>query len=227
MPARIGPDPPLFETPLIELLREISGITPEPAGTHVRLDRHGVRSTQRLALDDVGGSLVAGLWPAELQPQARYLYADGRAGALLAAARAFGWKPAATPHLAFHTAPPSQRLYLDARVDVDEYARRWEGEDSGWIRQFFAPEVRGTLWPWLKQRGYATTADDDELEHFLLLLGRRGAHLRPGLRLLRIWDPAARRALGGAHELAAAVRQAVSGVLTAAGEPELPASSAR
>jgi hypothetical protein len=225
MPAELGPpDHPLYETPRPDLLREISGIAPEPAETHVRLDRYGVRSTQRLALGDVGGSLVAGLWPAELKPHAQYLYADGRAKALLAAAREFEWNPKANPHLAFHTARTRLRLYLEARVDVDEYARRWEEEDREWIGQFFAPEVRETLWPWLKRRGYATAGDDDELEQFLRVLGRRGAHLRPGLLLLRAWDPASQRALGGSHELAAAIRHAVNGVLTAAGEPELPAS---
>jgi hypothetical protein len=171
MSARIGHDPPLFETPHIDLLREISGITPEPAGTHVRLDRHGVRSTQRLALDDVGGSLLAGLWPAELKPQARYLYSHGRARALLAAARALDWSARPSPHLAFYTAHPQRRLYLEAQVEVDEYARRWAGEDGSWIRQYGAAEVRRTLWPWLKRRGYATAADDDELERFLLFSG--------------------------------------------------------
>ena len=67
-----------------------------------------------------------------------------------------------------------------------------------------------------------TGADDEELERFLLLLGRRAGHLRPGLRLVRTWDPAAQQALGGARELVAAVREAVNAVLKAAGEPELP-----
>jgi hypothetical protein len=226
MPARIGHDPPLFKTPHPDLLREITGITPEPDGAHVRLDP-GVRSTQRLALDDVGGSLVAGLWWAELKPQARYLYAGGRARALLAAAGALGWCATPNPHLAFYTAHPQQRLYLEARVDVDEYARRWEREDGQWIGQYSGPEVRRTLWPWLKQRGYATAADDEVLDRFLVLLGRRGAHLRPGLRLVRTWDPASQRALVGSDELAAAVRRAVNGVLVAPGEPELPVSLGR
>ena len=69
--------------------------------------------------------------------------------------------------------------------------------------------------------------DDDELERFLRLLGRRAAHLRPDLRLVRAWDSAAQRELGESREFAGAVRQAVNGVLTAAGEPELPAFSAR
>ena len=135
-------------------------------------------------------------------------------------------RPALSAGARAQTAPPSQRLYLDAGVDVDEYARRWQGEDRHWIGQYDAAEVRRTLWPWLMQRGYASALDEDELERFLALPGRRPVHLRPGLRLVRTWDPDARRAFGGSSELAAAVRDAVNGVLTAAGEPELPASSA-
>jgi hypothetical protein len=83
MTARIGADDlNLFETPLPDLLLQISGIEPEPPGVHVRLDTQShVRSTQRLALGDVGGSVVVGFWPAELKSQAEYLYAGGRARA--------------------------------------------------------------------------------------------------------------------------------------------------
>lgn len=228
MVARFGEGPDLFATPRAELLREVSGIKPEPAGKHVRLDIYArVRSTQRLALADRDDGVVAGLWPAELVPQARYLYAEGRASALIAAARALGWSVDARPHLAFHTSSPSQRLYLDPKVDVDEYARRWESADGGWIRQYPAQEVRHLLWPWLKERGYASAVDDELLEDFLAMLGRRGAHLRSGLRLLRLWNADAVRACGGPRELALAIRQAVNGVLEAASEPPLPVRSTR
>src|SRR5215204_3594870 len=85
-----------------------------------------------------------------------------------------------------HTAPPARRLYLDTRVDVDARA------PLGGVGQRVDRPVRRrrsapALWPWLKQRSYATGADDEELERFLLLLGRRAAHLRPGLRLVRTW----------------------------------------
>jgi hypothetical protein len=83
------------------------------------------------------------------------------------------------------------------------------------------------LWPWLKQRGYASALDAGALEDFLAILGRRRAHLRPGLRLLRRWDANEVEALGGSSELASAIRRAVDGVLGAAGEPPLPASSKR
>jgi hypothetical protein len=67
-------------------------------------------------------------------------------------------------------------------------------------------------------------ADDQVLEEFLVILGRRPAHLRPGLRLNRRWDADAVRALGDRRQLAVAVRRDVESVLGAAGEPALPAS---
>src|SRR5688572_1783827 len=107
MPARIGADDVgLFESPRPSLLREVSGIEPEPSGGHVLLDEHaGVRSAQRLALSDVGGGIVVALWPAELKPQAQYLYSDGRGRAMVEAARERSWDVWAVPHLAFFTSP--------------------------------------------------------------------------------------------------------------------------
>jgi hypothetical protein len=223
MAARLGPgDENLFETPVADLLREVSGIDPEPAGVHVRLDRHaGARSTQRLALGDVGGGLVAALWPAELKSQALYLYADGRAQALMAAARAEGWSVRPSPHLAFYTSSPTQRLYVETQIDTETYARRWEGSDGGWIAQYAANEVRDVLWPWLRERGYAAEADRAALEEFLRILGRRPAHLRPALRLHRRWDAEEVRKLRESGQLPAAVRDAVNRVLRAADEPIL------
>jgi hypothetical protein len=224
MPARLGAtDEHLFETPRPELLHEISGIEPEPSLIHVRLDEHGLRSIQRLALADVGGGILAALWPAELAPQARYLYGGHRGGALVQAARGEGWTVEASPHLAFFTAPPRQRLYLDPQVDVDEYVHRWEGPDAGWIGQYTAAEVRQELWPWLKERRYAAATDDEALQDFLAILGRRPAHLRPGLRLHRRWDAEAVRALDK-QQLVVSIRQAVNRVLTAADDFRLPAS---
>jgi hypothetical protein len=45
----------------------------------VLLESVGVRSTQRLALGEVGGGVVAFTWPGELVPQARHLYENKRA----------------------------------------------------------------------------------------------------------------------------------------------------
>ena len=229
MAARIGTDDVyLFETPRPELLREISGIEPEPIGTNVRLDDNaGVRSIQRLTLADIGGGVVAELCPAELFPQARYLYAEGRSAVLISAARESGWSVKARPHLAFFTSPPQQRLYLNPQVDADEYARRWEEVDSRWIHQYTVEEVGLTLWPWLKECGYASADDEEVLADFISIVGRRSVHFRPGLQFLQRWDANSVQALGGRHELAAEVRRAVNGVLGAIGEPTLPVISAR
>jgi hypothetical protein len=77
MRARVGADDvELFQEPEPELLRKVSGLAPEPGGLHVLLDGHRVRSTQRLALSLFQGGVVAALWPAELKPQAEFLYGE-------------------------------------------------------------------------------------------------------------------------------------------------------
>ena len=108
---------------------------------------------------------------------------------------------------------------------MDEYAHRWEVADRRWIGQYKAEDVRHTLWPWLEERRYAAGTDDEVLEYFLAILGRRPAHLRPGLRLHHRWDADAVRALAGSGELAATIRRAVNAVFSAADEPKLPVRS--
>jgi hypothetical protein len=189
------------------------------------LDEARVRSTQRLALADIGGGgVIVALWPAELQPQAQFLYQQGRGGRLIAAARERGWSVKPSPHLAFFNSAHTQRLYMDPDVSAEEYARRWEGADGRRIGRHSADEVRDVLWPWLKNRCYATPDDDGVLEDFLKILGRRRADLRPGLRMNRRWDAETVKELGGEHELAPAVRHDVDGILGAVGEWSLPAS---
>src|SRR4051794_29485220 len=108
MAARLGADDiDEFATPRQLLLREITGITPEEPAGHVLLESFGVKSTQRLALADVGGTLIAGLWPAELKTQAESLYGSGRATPMIAAARERGWTVEASPHIGFYNSGPA------------------------------------------------------------------------------------------------------------------------
>jgi hypothetical protein len=81
-------------------------------------------------------------------------------------------------------------------------------------------ELRGSLWPWLKRREYADEADDPLLERFISILGRRRAHLRPGLRLHRRWDADLVRSISE-RELAERIREDVNAVLEVAGEPPI------
>lgn len=225
MTARLGADDiDLFATPRRGLLREVSGITPVEPNGHVLLDKHGVRSIQRLALADIGGGVVAGLWPAEMKTQALALYGHGLATPMIATARARGWSVEASPHIAFFNSTAAQRLYMSPEIDPADYARRWETSDLGWIRQYSTDEFVSTLWPWLKERGYASDADDDALNEFASRsLKRRPAHLRPGLRLKRRWSIEELRLLGET-EVAAAIRDDVDAILHAAGEPSMPGS---
>jgi hypothetical protein len=41
-----------------------------------------------------------------------------------------GWTVETAPHLAYHTAPPSRRLYMRPSVAPLEYATRWEDADA-------------------------------------------------------------------------------------------------
>jgi hypothetical protein len=226
MTARLGADDLDFVTASPALLRDVSGIEPAmPLGMHVLLDEHGVRSMQRLALGDLAGGILAALWPGELKSQALYLYKAGRGQAVVAAARERGWTAAPSPHMGFFNSQAALRLYMAPDIDATEYARRWEETDTEWIRQFPREDVRDVLWPWLKERGYANAGDDWALEQFLAGLGRRPAHMRPGLRLKRRWDAETIREFGGHHDLALAIRSDVNAILAAAGEPPLPATS--
>lgn len=181
-------DLPLLETPVPDLLRDVTGIEPKPQGFVLFGKGSRVSSTQRLELCDVGGGLALFTWPTELMPQAQYLYSGERAPRLLAAAHEDNWDVEARPHLAFWNSSWKQRLYMNPTIAVSEYVSQWAGADGGRIGQHDADSIRTGLWPWLIERGYASEKDAPELEQFLRRLGKRPAHLRPGLRLLRRWS---------------------------------------
>jgi hypothetical protein len=187
MTATIGPDDfDLTASPRPDLLRAVTGLEPVPAQTHVLLADYGVNSCQRLAAGDAGGRVTFGLWPAELKEQAKHLYGRRLGRPMISAARAHGWSAAPSPHLAFWNAAPIVRLYMSPSLDAADYARRWEDEDLEWVGAYAPAEVRSTLWPWLKRRGYADVEDDSTLETWLTTrLKKRLAFVRPGLRLKR------------------------------------------
>lgn len=216
----------LVETPLPELLREVTGLAPVPSGVHVMLKAAGVWSTQRLALGDVAGGVVAFTWPAELQKQAEHVYNGERGPRLLEAARAGGWEVDTRPHLAFWRSSPDERLYTNPipTMSAEEYVAAWAGEDGRRIGAHEADVVRSELWPWLLDRGYASREDERELEPFLdrLQKRKRPAHLRPGLRLLRRWGRDETQALRARGELASEIRSAVNHLLHAVDDPALP-----
>jgi hypothetical protein len=219
--ARIGADDiEFFESPRPDLLREITGLEPEPSGVHVLLENQSVRSTQRVALGDVGGDVVVAIWPAELKRQAEYLYAEGRGQAMVAAARSRGWDVWPSPRLAFFTSAPEQRLYMAPALSAEDYCIRWEGPDGRRIGRYPATELRTAIWPWLKERGYADATDDAVFQEFLHILKRRKGDLRPGMRFRRRWPRKDRERIATA-DFAARVRTDVNAILGAAGETTL------
>ena len=222
MTAQIGADGlDLFGDPRPELLAEVARVQPEPGGEWVHLGRLGFHSTQRLRISDLGGGVVVATWPAELAPQARYLYGRGLGSTLVAAAIERGWTVEPSPHLAYHTAPPSRRLYMRPSIEPLEYAARWEDEDGlRRVGNHTRDDVERDLWPWLKQQGFADESDDAELSQFLdRFLLRRAAHMRPGLRFRRVWTLADATELGSG--LAEAIRTEFDALFTVAQEPPL------
>ena len=211
----------LLGDPRPDLLAEVVPVQPDPRGEWVHLGRLGFRSTQRLRISDLAGDIVVATWPAELAPQARYLYGRRLASALVAAAIERGWTVEPSPHLAYHTAPPSRRLYMRPPTAPCEYATRWEDEDAlVRVGNHTREDVELELWPWLKHQGFADDGDDDEFHRFLdkFLLGRP-AHMRPGLRFRRVWSLAETAELG--PTLAETIRGEFDAVFTAAREPTL------
>jgi hypothetical protein len=223
MTAQLGADGlNLLGDPLPELLTDVAGVQPQPGGEWVHLkDKLGFRSTQRLAIIDVAGSVVMATWPTELAVQARYLYGGGLGSALVAAAIERGWEVIPSPHIAYYTAPGARRLYMRPSVAPLEYAGCWEDEDGfGRIGNHTREDVEHELWPWLKQRGFADDSDDIVLGRFLdEYLGKRPAQMRPGLRLRRVWAPAEVAQLGSA--LAETIRGEFDAVFAVADEPAL------
>lgn len=165
--------------------------------------------------------MAVATWPAELAPQARYLYGDGLGSALVAAAIERGWTVEPRPHLAYHTAPPGRRLYMRPSITPLDYAGCWEGEDA--LRRVGNHpwgDVEHELWPWLKQRGFADDGDDTELRRFLdEFLRRRPAHMRPGLGFRRVWTFPEATELGS--PLAETIRSEFDAVFAIAHEPTL------
>ena len=130
-------------------------------------------------------------WPAELKPQACYLYGGGLGSALVAAAIERGWTVEPSPHIAFRTASAARRLYMRPPLAPLAYVACWEDEDA--LSRVGGNYARGAvedeLWPWLKQMGFADDRDDPVLLRFLdEFLGNWPANMRPGLRFHREWS---------------------------------------
>jgi hypothetical protein len=212
----------IFGDPRPELLFDVTRIQPKPGRKWVDLEPYGIRSTQRLWISDIAGGVAMATWPAELAPQAQYLYGRGLGSALVAAARERGWTVNPSPHLAYWRSPPGRRLYMRLSIAPLDYAARWEAEDALSRPGRYAREnVEPDLWQWLKQKGFADDGDDAELRRFLneFLPQRRGVDMRPGLRFRRDWTFAEAAKLGSA--LAETIRSEFDAVFAVAHEPPL------
>jgi hypothetical protein len=217
---------------LMALLREATGLAEvEPErhdgiGAAVMLDAAiKTKATQRISLYQQDDNLVLCTWPAELKPQADALYRTGRAQRLtdFVAKHSERWQARPNMQLAFRFAAPRHRLFLHCHLEITEYIRRWSGDDFTQIGAHHYEDIRGTLWPWLRERHYASPEDDEQLDAFLKRLGHRDTHLRPGIELRRTWPWTHAVELDERGTLAGEIRAAVTELLVALDEPLPPA----
>jgi hypothetical protein len=224
MTAQIGADGLyLLGDPVPPLLFEVARVQPQPGGKWVNLEKRlGFHSTRRLRIIDSAGGLGVETWPAELKPQACYLYGGGFGSPLVAAARERGWTVEPSPHIA-HPRAPDRRLYMPlSSGKALAYVACWEDQDA--LSRVGGHYPRGAveheLWPWLKQMGFADDGDDAVLLRFLdEFLDGWSANMRPGLRFCRVWSAAEVAELGSA--LAGTIRSEFDAVFAVADEPAL------
>lgn len=107
-----------------------------------------------------------------------------------------------------------------------DYVAVWEDPEAlRRVGSHARADVERELWPWLKHMGLADDGDDSVLMHFLAeCLGRRPAHMRPGLRFRRVWTLA--EAEGPGSALAGAIRSEFDAVFAVAHEPALGSARA-
>lgn len=222
---------------LAVLLRNATGVddvAPEKrpdsdASVTVRIDKAiGSQSTERLSLCWRPEGLSLATWPAELKKQAEATYRTGRGQRIVdfAAENRVGWRVRPTVYLAYRFASVSQRVYLTCDLGLEEYVRGWLGEDFAFVGGHHRDRVRPVLWPWLLERGYASAVDEGLLDGFLERLGKRDAHLRPGIGLQRTWGRAEAASLHDSGVLTGELRTAVTEVLGVLDEPLPPAWAA-
>jgi hypothetical protein len=222
---------------LAATLRDVTGIDavvhekrPDTdASVMVQIDKAiGARSTQRLSLQWHREGLVLATFPAELKKQAEATYRTGRSERILdfAAVAPAGWQVRPIVHLAYRFAAVPQRIYLTCDLGLNEYVRRWEGDDFAYVGGHHPDQVRPVLWPWLLERGYASRKDESQLPEFLNRLGKRDAHLRPGIRIQRTWSKAETTSMDQRGTLVGELRAAITELLGVLEESLPPACAA-
>jgi hypothetical protein len=221
---RAGSDPTRRHRRLRSLLAQATGVPSERGSlAHVRLDTAlGVVSFQRAALTLEQDQLTLHIWPGELKHQAEYLYTAEHAMRLCELATPGApWRVEPQPLLGYRNAPERSRVYLTCTLDAPTYARRWRGEDWERVGAHHRNHLMSDLWPWLLARGYASSSDLARVQSFVDSLGRRFAHLRPGMHLARAWPIEQAEELDEDGRLALEIRQAVAEVLRILDEPPL------
>jgi hypothetical protein len=102
----------------------------------------------------------------------------------------------------------------------------WLGEYFTYVHGYHRDQVRPVLWPLLLEHRYASLNDESKLPGFLNRLGKRDAHLRPGIAIQRTWSPAEAASQDQRGALAEELRAAITELLGVLHEPLPPACAA-
>lgn len=194
-------------------------------GVVVMFDPGQVVAFQRAALQFEGTRVRLRVWPAELQPQYKFVYSDGmKVEALSSLAERPGWAVKPNFHLAYWLSAPKMRWYPVKHLSGPTYMRQ-RIEDFHDHRAGRRPLERisdPSFRRWLLERSYAIERELPTLDEWAANLPRDHFDIRPGIEIARSWllDFAAERDRAGAFQKD--VRDGLNEVLTALGERQLP-----
>ncbi|WP_425005598.1 macro domain-containing protein [Mycolicibacterium sp. S3B2] len=194
-------------------------------GVTIKFAARDVRSADRATLFADGHSVHLGVWPAELQPQYRYLYSDrARVDALLELDARADFTVEPNFQLAHRFAQPLQRWFPTRLLSAEDYLGQWIDDfHTGCAGGRTHAEVADPgFFSWLVERRYALAAEEDSL-HQWLDSKKSGIqiHIRPGVQIRRTWSHAEEFASESQNDFAAQVRKAIDQMLTALGQENL------
>lgn len=210
------------------VLASATGLPAEPRGDAMVKFPDSIVAVQRVNLWIEDKSVVLGMWPAELAPQYRRVYADPKkVENLITLCEQPGWELHPNFHLSYWLAAPDKRWYPVPTLSGPTYALQWieDFKDKRAGRRDREAIADKSFTAWLVERSYATRSELASLTDWLQSMPREQADIRPSIAVRRTWrlnDAAAR---GGADAFSLDVQKAIGQVLEALGEPHLASPS--
>lgn len=190
----------------------------------VKFPEGQVRTVDRVNMWIDAGNICLRMWPAEIQEQYAPFYSNPRTvESVIALADTEAWEVNSNFHIAYRSAPPTQRWYphlgelAQLRRWVKDFGNGCAGAKTH--QEIAEPGFRS----WLVERGYAYENELPSLDKWLDDHPKARPLLRPGVQVQKTWPSTDSVASDHADEFTAEVREAIDRVLSALGEPKLSA----